>query len=61
MHTAEPTVHQTLSSSGGTVAIFARADQESDVRAMAGDYERITGRRAEVFAGSGSGMRIEGQ
>ena len=42
--------------SGGTVAILGTAAAESTVRSIAARYEAETGRRAEVFAGSGAGM-----
>ncbi len=45
--------------SGGTVAVFARASEEDVVRAIAADYERETGRPAEVFAGSSEGVIVE--
>ncbi|MDQ2667923.1 MAG: hypothetical protein M3Z05_18195 [Gemmatimonadota bacterium] len=46
--------------SGGTVAILAANDAEPAVRALASRYAEETGRRAEVFAGSGPGMGQRG-
>jgi L-arabinokinase len=42
--------------SGGTVAILGTDSAEQTVRDIAARYERETGLRAEVFAGSGAGM-----
>ena len=46
--------------SGGTVAILASSDGESAVRGLAARYAEETGRRAEVFSGSGPGMAERG-
>ena len=46
--------------SGGTVAILGASDAEPAVRALAARYAEETGRRAEVFAGSGAGMAQRG-
>ncbi len=46
--------------SGGTVAILGRSDAEPAVRALAARYAEETGRRAEVFSGSGPGMAERG-
>jgi L-arabinokinase len=42
--------------SGGTVAILGTEEAEASVRELASRYEVETGRKAEVFAGSGAGM-----
>ena len=46
--------------SGGTVAVLARSNAESVVRSIARRYEELTGRAAQVFAGSGAGMAEQG-
>ena len=43
--------------SGGTVAILARADAESEVRSIAERYASETGRTAEIFTGSSDGLK----
>ncbi len=44
--------------SGGTVAVFGRADAEDAVRAVAARYAEVTGRFAEVFTGSRDGVTV---
>ena len=44
--------------SGGTIAILASTDAEGAVRSIAERYSAETGRTAEVFTGSSSGIKI---
>jgi L-arabinokinase len=46
--------------SGGTVAVLGTDDAEERVRAIARRYSAQTGRRAEVFVGSGPGAEEVG-
>lgn len=46
--------------SGGTVALFGTADAEAEVRAIAAEYRRETGRGGQVFAASGPGAAETG-
>jgi L-arabinokinase len=43
--------------SGGTVAVIARKDAVDAIARVAAAYERATGYRPYVFAGSSSGVR----
>ena len=44
--------------SGGTVAVLGTEAAEPTVRAIAREYEKETGREAEVFARSGPGVTV---
>jgi len=46
--------------SGGTVAVLGRADASAAVASIADQYERETGHRPYVFAGSSPGVAAVG-
>jgi L-arabinokinase len=46
--------------SGGTVAVLGRKDASAAIARVAGAYERVTGYRPQVFAGSSPGVQTFG-
>jgi len=46
--------------SGGTVAVLGRKDASAAIARVAGAYERVTGYRPQVFAGSSPGVKTFG-